>query len=418
MFDGFKILNAFTDIEALKQNPLLNWQLHVSERTGAIESQTAEYAGIKLTIKGKHLQLRGSLHKYANDGKHNYDDFDIGRIATAVRNLCDRLGISGNSLLNGVEFGVNIRMPFPPDKFLTQLICHKGRPFMEWVDDDGTRYFQCQHEHFIIKIYDKGAQHRLPYPLMRFEIKVLKMQFFRTKGIHLKTIGDLLLIDHSRLGKVLCEYFEDILMDEPKISASSLTSTLRQLLAEGRNPKTWITPLCEEFSSKAEYERARKEQTRRLGKFKELLTNHPQSKGWKRIVAVLIADKWKRLSGKNCPKFTDTAETEHRPECAEFQDETEAAEKSLFVPNLHFKYSVNPGQSPSSDTFPRKGPSKAKRTPLKSDNFLMMVLVKPATLMTVEERKKGHKKPYGEKQESWYVIKLLWPVNQNPQRPP
>lgn len=139
MFDGIKILNALADVEALKQNPLLHWQLHVPERTGAIESQTAEYANLRFVIKGKFVHLQGSLHKYANNGTHNHNDFRADQVAATITELCEQFRISENSLLNNVEFGVNVNTPFAPKKLLERLICHKGRPFVKIIDD-GINY--------------------------------------------------------------------------------------------------------------------------------------------------------------------------------------------------------------------------------------------------------------------------------------
>ncbi|NBB23499.1 hypothetical protein GVN20_29440, partial [Runella sp. CRIBMP] len=322
MFDGIKILNALTDIEALKQNPLLYWQLHVPERTGAIESQTAEYANLRFIIKGNFVNVQGSLHKYANEGTHNYNDFGADQVAVTIAKLREQFGISENSLLNNVEFGVNVCTPFAPKKFLERLICHKGRPFIKIVDD-GINYYQCQHEHFILKIYDKGTQYRQTENLLRFEVKVLKMQFLGTKGVSIKTLGDLTNpSNYERLGAILRAYFDEILFDEPEIAAKTLKQAQRELLDTGRNPKTWARPQREDFENGTHYERARKEQTRRLNKFIELLKNHPKSQHWQQIVSQLIAEKWAKLTGANCPKFTD------------LQNPKTTGQNEAIVPNL------------------------------------------------------------------------------------
>lgn len=338
MFDGIKILNALTDVEALKQNPLLYWQLHVPERTGAIESQTAEYANLRFTIKGNFVNIQGSLHKYANEGAHNYNDFGADQLAVTISDLRERFRISENSHLNNIEFGVNVCTPFAPKKFLERLICHKGRPFIKIVDE-GINYYQCQHEHFILKIYDKGTQYRQTKNLLRFEVKVLKMQFLDTKGVSIKTLGDLTnTSNYGRLGAILKGYFDEILFDEPQITAQTLKQAQRELLNTGRNPKTWARPQREDFENGTHYDRARKEQTRRLNKFIELLKSHPKAQHWQQTVSQLIAEKWDKLTGVNCPKFTD------------LQNPTMTKQNGAIVPNLPFILNVNLGQTYQPET--------------------------------------------------------------------
>ncbi|MEZ4901846.1 MAG: hypothetical protein R2822_08840 [Spirosomataceae bacterium] len=304
MIDGLKIFGALGDVEELKKNPLLDWKLQVHERTGVIESQSAEIAGLRFLIKNKFVRVNGSLHKYANEGLHNHDDFGVDRVANVVEDLWERFGISQNSPLNNIEFGVNVCTPFPPKKFLERLICHKGKPFVEKFENEAS-YHQCEHEHFCIKIYDKGAMYHLPYNVLRFEIKATKMQFFATKGILLKKLGDLGNDrNYHRLGAVLREYFDEILVDEPTIVADTLKESQRKILDVGRNPKTWVRPKRVNFGGKAEYDRTRTEYDRRLVAFRSLLNNHPKAEGWAGIVSDLIADKWAQLSSVNCSRFT------------------------------------------------------------------------------------------------------------------
>lgn len=352
MFDGIKILNALTDVEALKQNPWLDWKLHVPERTGEIESQTSECTNLRFMVKGTNVHLQGSLHKYANEGTHNANDFRADQVATTITDLWERFGISENSLLNNVEFGVNVCTPFAPKDFLQRLICHKGTPFVKIIDD-GVHYYQCQHEHFILKVYDKGTQYRLPFHLLRFEVKVLKMQFLATKGVSLKRLGDLTnTANYERLGETLRAYFDEILIDEPKITADALNQSQRELINTGRNPKTWTRPQREDFENTTNYDRARKEQTRRLEKFKQLLHNHPQAEHWQQTTAQLIADKWAELSGKNCPKFTAPISPESCPKFTNSQGNTAPEQNGAIVPNLPFILNVNLGQTGQTQTMP------------------------------------------------------------------
>ncbi len=98
------------------------------------------------------------MHKYRNAGRHNYDDFTAVDVAKVVRELSERFEIdTATTLLNNVEFGVNVVLPFGVSVVLDNLIAYKGTPFLK-VIDDGMSYYQSVKSHFIIKIYDKGKQ--------------------------------------------------------------------------------------------------------------------------------------------------------------------------------------------------------------------------------------------------------------------
>lgn len=310
MFDGITILNAQGDIEALSENAYLNWINHTCDKTGEIIQRTADYNNLLFSLKGKNLRLKGSLHKYFNNGKDNDNDFYAPhQVEETIQDLQKRFRISPNSVLNNVEFGVNIRTPFAPKELLERLICYKGAPFVQTISS-GIEFYECKREKFILKIYDKGTQCNLNFHLLRFEVKVLGMQFFASKGISIKTLHDLTnTANYQRLGSLLLDYFDQILFDEPLITYEGLSADQKHLLDTGRNHKTWKRPEREYFPTKTEYDRTRQEQGRREKKFIQLLQDHPKTERWQQKTSALIAQKWEELtleSCRKCPDFQDT----------------------------------------------------------------------------------------------------------------
>lgn len=292
MIDGTKLLNLKTDPQKLIENPYLteHWNTTVHSSDGVVKYDLAEYLGLKFRIKNGKVRLQGSLHKYRNAGRHNYDDFKAVDVVEVVRELSKRFEIdTSTTLLNNVEFGVNIILPFGVNVVLDNLIVYKGEPFIK-VLEDGISYYQCKKKQFIIKIYDKGKQYNLPDNVLRFEIKVIKMQYLATKGITLHYLSDLLKMEiYEPLGNILTEVFEGILFGDNTINESDLTTKERETYLRGNNPKTW-TPQKGETERKRLY--------RLEMSFKDILQRHSKSVNFnfKRVVSELIKIKSLELS--------------------------------------------------------------------------------------------------------------------------
>jgi hypothetical protein len=146
----------------------------------------------------------------------------------------------------------------------------------------------CKLTYFKIKVYDKGKQFKLPENVLRFEIKVMKMQYFERKGITLKYFSDLLNRDiYEPLGNILTEIFEGILFGDNTLDESKLSEKEARIFHRGENPRTWKTP-------SGETERKR---LYRLEKsYKEILERHGTGVNVQRVVSELIKIKWSELS--------------------------------------------------------------------------------------------------------------------------
>ena len=323
MFDGIKILDLSVSADALLSNTRLLFPLPVDEQTGAVldRPRRATDRGLTFTLTptkaGGRLrcELQGSLHRFGRGGLHNADDFTATDLMAVLNELVTAYGIDPFlSRLNNVEFGVNVRLPFPVSLVLDNLISYKNRPFVRVREPgNGYAYYQALTQRYVIKLYDKGDQYNLPGNMLRVEVKVLKMEYLTRQRVQLDTLADLLTV--TNYGALLVETFGQILFDDPTINPAILTTRERDIYQNGRNPKFWQVP--DKLTSK-EYERSRKALQRAETMFRALLDKHRVGTDWQSETAVLIGQTWQRLTTVNddllttldtfppekCPKLT------------------------------------------------------------------------------------------------------------------
>lgn len=290
MIDNNKSYDLKTDPQKLIENPLLAeyWTTKVRNVDGDFIYGFAEYLGLTFRLKNGKIKLQGSLHKYRNLGKHNYDDFRAMDVAEVVHELERNFKIDlYSTVLNNVEFGVNVVLPFGVNVVLDNLITYKGKHF-EYREEKGESYYQCKRTKFIIKIYDKTKQYKLPNNVLRFEIKVTAMQYLEPKGVKLRYLSDLLnMAIYEPLGNILTEVFEEILFGDNTINESDLNTRELETYLRGSNPKAWRP-------QKGEKERKRLQ--RLENEFKSILERHRTGVDFRSTVSNLIRAKSLELS--------------------------------------------------------------------------------------------------------------------------
>jgi hypothetical protein len=83
----------------------------------------------KLFPSGR-IQISGSLHKYWNNGYHNYNAFNLNHVLEVIKDLEMKFGIDPfNMRLENLEFGVNISLTYNPNVLLDNLVSFKKRSF-------------------------------------------------------------------------------------------------------------------------------------------------------------------------------------------------------------------------------------------------------------------------------------------------
>jgi len=195
-FIKFELLEA--DVSKLKSNRYLEFKTTVSTSTGELSRfKAAYYKNLKFTIIDPiekfpfhTVTVEGSLHKYWNNGKHNFNDFTAENILMVLQELNDKFDIEPkNCKLKQLEIGLNIKPTYETIKILKCCLYHKTAPFKSvFVNDEGD-YIQARHQKYIVKIYDKRKHYSAKgylfnTDIMRFEIKFTKMHFWNRKEVY------------------------------------------------------------------------------------------------------------------------------------------------------------------------------------------------------------------------------------------
>lgn len=241
MFDFIKTNNPyFTPIE-LVNNPLLSFNIEV-DKNGEILKRISEYQNFKFIIKNeKYININGSLHKFFNGGIHNHNDYTIKNHLEVCNKLTELFRINPfNATIHNIEFGVNIIIPFNTNDFLNSIILYKVRE-CETETFGGKGYLlRFTFDHYQLKIYNKQLQYSLDESLIRFEIKVTKMEFFKKRNISLKTLSDTLKNEnYPILVNLLLNAYSDLLIYDNSINLKKLNQRDKNTLLLGNNPKYW-----------------------------------------------------------------------------------------------------------------------------------------------------------------------------------
>ena len=302
MFDGMKIQDVTVSTDALLTNDLLTFGALVDPQTGAFINPIRRAISRGLTFRlvprrngqGDRVEVKGSLHKFHNNGQHNADQFTAADLLLTLDQLVTNYGFDPfRSKVNNIEFGVNVVLPFPVVHVLQNLLSYKNRPFT-CDTHSKTPYYECRFQQFTVKLYDKGKQKGLDEEVLRAEIKVSKMAYFNNTGVKINTLADLLNVaNHGILGRLLVDTFNEILFDDPTINPATLTARERETYQNGRNPRFWQSAAT---LPTTEYNRQRKSRQRTETSFRALLDQHRQGENLQSQTATLIAQTWQRLS--------------------------------------------------------------------------------------------------------------------------
>jgi len=219
--DGFKCWNAKTNLDIDSFN----------------------YNGLRLT-RNKHegYVINGSFHVFSNDGLHNANDYFLSDFKNTLNKLFDDIGLNPDiTMINGFEFGVNIKLPFNPNNALKRFILHKS--------NSGTNkknyYKEFEYKNYTFKIYNKSELTNIePYQsgnILRVEIKVSKMRYIKNQGVYCKVLSDLLDVSvWERLELILIETINEcLIIDLSETESKILSDKERIKYLEYINPLYW-----------------------------------------------------------------------------------------------------------------------------------------------------------------------------------
>ena len=243
MIDYLKVYNLPISAKRVLNNPLLTFPLSNVATTGEVlnRAQIAHYSNLDISVKGENVGLKGSIHKYYEGGT-NYKDFNLLDIRKVIKELAGKFDFDLNkSLINFIEIGVNIPLDYSPTKLIKSLISYNNHEF-QTLPTKGEGYGRkCETQRFIIKAYNKSLQYSLPYHLLRFEVKVIRMQHLLKYGIKHLTLADLTKQDlYPKLQKMLLDTLDGILLYNPILTPDNFNNQNdRELFMEGRHFDYW-----------------------------------------------------------------------------------------------------------------------------------------------------------------------------------
>ena len=294
MVDGIKIQVPITTAEKWLNSPLLNFKIGFSERTGSImdKSMIAQARGLIFTIRFHDESLRevvecevkGSIHKFYNNGKNNADDFNVKKLNMALEMLevdyCIELA---TARLRNIEVGVNIHTPIKANDIIKNLVAYKGYEFETFTCEGkriGKQVLQQRHR---FKIYNKGKQSKYKSDnLLRIEIAFKKM-------IDLKQYDIVYLSDVLNVKKIhplyvlLLKWWDNVIYYDKSIKLLHLSPTAQRRVLYLATPRNWV-----DFNNDQRY-KAKK-------RFRELMNKYGSTT--QNDISHIISNKWKELTAE------------------------------------------------------------------------------------------------------------------------
>jgi hypothetical protein len=156
----------------------------------------------------------GSLHTYSNGGKHNFDQFNLGKFNSSIEKMKRELSIKPEDIrLTCLEYGVNITPPIPTSEILTRCFQHQRSHFEEVISRPEGKYHRATHDAYQLKLYDKSLQYKLSEQLLRIEVKTTNWSSNRRKGII--TLDDFIKADKTPFVHDLINRWNEVLFVDP-----------------------------------------------------------------------------------------------------------------------------------------------------------------------------------------------------------
>jgi len=200
-----------------------------------------------------------------------------------LNNLYLSIGLNPDiTMLNGFEFGVNIKLPFNPNIVLESLILHKSCSGL--TDKTGKRF---EYQNYTVKIYNKSYQCKIePYKfenILRIEIKVTKMEYLK-KHVHCKVLSDLLeVFIWEQFQTLLVEAVNDFLIiDLSKAEQDMLSDKEQNSYLQYINPLFWTKLYNGTRENRSGYGRER-------AKCNAFIKNHSKSTIQTEILNLVVA---------------------------------------------------------------------------------------------------------------------------------
>lgn len=203
----------------------------------------AKYNGLILDRYAHSCKVNGSIHKYFNDGLHNYNDFTLSNYIDALNDLSKTLNVSPEAIRIGrIEVGVNIDLDMNTDvsEFLACIF------MLDYKTPEplGQIGFIFKFREYDLKIYSKeldGYKDRLRIELV-IKHKAKRKAIIKEFAPFCDTLEDLTNSNIWRaFGNELLNVFDSmVIIDRGNIDYNSLSPKDMEVLAKGcSSPFYW-----------------------------------------------------------------------------------------------------------------------------------------------------------------------------------
>ncbi len=230
------------------------------------------------------VSVRGSLHKYFNGGKHNANDFTPGMARIAMRDLFGVLRLNPDVMrLGGFEFGINVPLPFSPDRFINAIVAYNPGERVPIKTPDVKNKIGVVFEYgdYDVKVYNKSTESGEPYHdmnILRVEIRIKRRKI--VKNVRLESVSDLLEpVAWKEFIKWLRPVVDRLLIYEHgTVDDSGFSPLKKRLFRDGTTLNYWN--LCRMDHSRQTYRN-------RMKSFENLIGKHSTSSLKERVDSLL-----------------------------------------------------------------------------------------------------------------------------------
>lgn len=243
---------------------------------------------IKLNYEHGYAEVRGSIHKFKNYGKYNYDIFTMSDFLYTIKEFEEAFHLDklDQKYFLNIEFGVNIRLSIDPTIVLESIIPYSGTGFFTYEQSPEYTGIKITHtKYYDIKLYDKSnlvsinkkdSTYNKPINILRLEIKIHGLKLLKNLASKTSLRGVTKMSDlvHPKLldafkNKLVEEFGRLLIVDREQLDIQALSPKNRELYNDA-----WKTSYWKQFKRKKndpEKGKMKKREERALGKLKEII---------------------------------------------------------------------------------------------------------------------------------------------------
>lgn len=267
----------------------------IEQKEGAVKPElTAKYKNLIFEIyKYRDIFVKGSLHVYFNNGKHNHNDFTIDNFIWVLNDLQQRFGIiPEKTAIRHLESGLNEeKLPYPVSKIIQNLMFQSGKgkgPVIFKYEKQKTKseFKTTERDEYTLKIYDKSMHYGLECNILRFEYKAHVGSSLTSIGIHY--LSDLLNPDiRAKLGQRLISLWDEVVLNDWTIRTDELSSKDQIKSKDWKNANFWID-LHKETRKKY-----RNKFSKELAEYRKIVQDH--SDNVHQVIKEALIEKWCKI---------------------------------------------------------------------------------------------------------------------------